>query len=330
MAGEIWLSRFQVGKETVAGTSVAATRKMYYTPESVLSKTRDSRPKRFAVGSRDNVRAHRVGPGIVGGTLITDMSEDEIVELALMTIKGAVTPTTPGGGTNSRLWTFTPGTTLDPVTLEWHDGANEWEAAGCHGSSLRIAGSANGPNVVTCEVFGRNLVPAALTGALADRVPRFIEGWESKYYLTAHAGTPRATNIAGTLINWDVLLANNLGRKYFADNVNAAGGVTIGELQVTATLTIEAAVAAADTAFTDWEADTLKLVGLEFGNNTIIEAALTRFVTLDIPGAWTAVDLGQVDEQTRVYQLGLQYVYDVTNAFGFQLRAQNARTAAYA
>jgi hypothetical protein len=54
-----------------------------------------------------------------------------------------------------------------------------------------------------------------------------------------------------------------------------------------------------------------------------------EFVTVDIPGAWEAVDLGQTDENTRAYELSMQYVYDPTNAFGVQVRAQNERAAAY-
>ena len=34
MAGETWQQVFQVGKETVEGTGVAATRKMYWTGEA--------------------------------------------------------------------------------------------------------------------------------------------------------------------------------------------------------------------------------------------------------------------------------------------------------
>lgn len=42
-----------------------------------------------------------------------------------------------------------------------------------------------------------------------------------------------------------------------------------------------------------------------------------------------AFDLGGSDEGTRVYELGLQYVYDTTNTYGLQIRAQNARSTAW-
>lgn len=329
MAGELWRSAFQIGKETTPGTTVAATRKMYFAVDgSGLTRERDPRPHRFATASRDNVRAFTLGPTVVGGTLKMPLSASEIIEFLLMGIKGGVTPTTPGG-TNPRLWTFTPHETLDAATIEWNDGANVWEAGGCYVNKLKFAGSANGEATVEAEIFAMNLASTTLTGSLTDRTPDFIEGWETKYYIDTFGGTAGSTQITGALINWEVEIDNMMGRKYFAANTNATGGVTIGELEVKAKLTIEASASHADTEFTNWDAATKRLVRLFFGDNEVIETTYKKFVTIDLPGAWEAFDLGGTDEGTRVYELGLQYIYDSTNAYGLQIRAQNARTAAY-
>lgn len=329
MSGELWRSTFQIGKETTPNTTVAATRKMYFDLDgSSLKRDRAARPHKFATASRDNVRAFTLGPTEISGTLKMPLSASEIVEFLLMAIKGAVTPTTPGG-TTPRLWTFVPGTALDPVTLEWDDGAIAWEAGGCYGNKLKFSGNAKDENMVELEVFGMSLAQASLTGALTDRVPDFIEGWESKLYIDSFGGTPGSTQITGTLINWEVEIDNQLGRKYFAANTLAAGAIPIGELMVKAKLTFEAAAAQAATEFSNWDGATKRLVRLDFGNNEVIETTYKKFVTIDIPGAWEAFDLGGSGEGTRTYELGLQYVYDPTNAFGLQIRAQNARTAAY-
>lgn len=327
MAGELWTSAFQVGKEITPGTSVAATRKMYYDiAVSRLARTRAPRPRRFATGTRDNVRAFTLGPQVVSGTLMQPLSASEIVELLLMTIKGAVTPTGAGA---AKLWTFVPGTSLDALTVEWYDGARGWEAAGSHGTKLKIAGSVRDDTLVTCDVFGRSQVQATITPALADRTPDFIEGWETKLYIDAFGGTPGTTVVAGTLINWNIEIDNQLARKFWADNSNSTGGVVMGELAISAKLLFEAAPAVALTEFNNWDAATKRLVRVEFGQNEVISGADKKFVTVDLPGAWDAVDLGGTDEGTRAYEMSLQYIYDPTNAFGLQIRAQNARTAAY-
>src|SRR6266540_4410786 len=112
IAGELWQEKIQYGKETVAGTGVAASRIAYLSGVS-LTKTRAANYHRFATGTRDNVRAFTSGAVEAGGSVTVPVSSDELIEWLEITIKGAVTPTTPAGETLGRLWTFTPGTTLD-------------------------------------------------------------------------------------------------------------------------------------------------------------------------------------------------------------------------
>jgi hypothetical protein len=327
MAGELWRGFWQIGKESTAGTAVAATRRVYFrTDQSRLTRERAPRPHRFSTGTRDNLRAFTLGPEVVGGSIMLPLSASEIVELLLMSIAGGVTPT---GAGDPKLWTFTPGNTLDPASLEWHDGARAWQAAGCHGGKIQIAGSVEDEATVTMDVFGRAMTTHTMTPSLAERTPDFIEGWETRLYVDAFGGTPGTTVVPGTLINWDIEIDNQLERKYFADNTLSAGGISIGELEVKAKLTYEAAASASASEFTNWNGVTKRLVSLLFGDNEVISGSDNKFVRVDIPGAWEAFDLGQTDKGTRVYELSLQYVYDPTNAFGVQILAQNERTAAY-
>ncbi len=328
MAGELWRSYFQIGKETTPGTGVAATRRMYFDVDgSVFTRERPPRPHKFATGSRDNVRAFTLGNTVVGGSVAMPLSASEIIELLLMTIKGSVTPT--GAGT-PKLWTFTPGTSLDPATVEWYDGARAWEANGVYGNMLKFEGSVEEEAKVTCDLFGLSLATTTMTGALSERVPDFIEGWETSVYVDAFGGTPGSTQLTGTVINWSVEINNGLERKYFAENTQDAGAITIGELEVKASLLFEASPAAAATEFSNWDAATKRLVRLEFGQNEVIDGADKKYVAIDLPGAWDAFNLGSTDKNTRAYELSLQYVYDTTNAFGLQILAQNARSAAWA
>ncbi len=328
MSGELWNGAFQIGKETVAGTGVAATRILYCDPDSKLTLARDPRMHKFQTQTRETVRQVTLGPQKAGGTLSQSLSASEILEFLLMTIQGNVSPSTPGGIT-PRLWTFKPSSTLDPATIEWHDGARAWEANGLYGTKLSISGSVNAETKVACELLGLQLVTSTLTGSLTARTPDFIEGWETKLYIDAFAGTPGTTNMAGLMLSWNIEIDNGLKHKYTADNTTAANKLVLDEIGITATLAFEAAPAAAATEFTNWGAATKRLVRLEFGQNEVIEATYRKFITVDLPGAWTAFDLGGSKDGTRTYELKLQYVYDPTNAFGLQIRCQNARTAAW-
>jgi hypothetical protein len=390
-------------------------------------------------GTRDNVRAYTNGPIAAGGSLSIPLSADELLELFLISVQGAVTPTTPPGATAARLWTFKPAGALDSATIEWADGARTWQGAGYRGNSLTLTGAANEENTVSLDLFGTDVVGGSLTGALSERVPTFMEGWQARIYIDAFTATPGTTPVPGLLRNWNVQINNNLARVYTADNTLAANRVTSGELDVTATLTFDAYPARALTEFNNWAATTQRMVRLEFlgpadeieaGANevqtitvsgtptggtfvtrllgqditlnfddtnteaqTTINTALAvlgtghtvtvtggplpgsaltvtfsgaqvsardiplmtlttngltggsspdvayatttpgrtgrRYVIVDLPGAWTSVNLGGSADGIRTYEFALQAIYQTTLASMAQILAHNARTAAF-
>lgn len=326
MAGELWNQQWEIGLESTSGSAVASTRIMYFGPDSALTREREPRMHKYMSGTRNTQRAFSLGPQQVGGTLDMPLSASEIIEFLLMTVDGSVTPT---GAGSAKLWTFVPGTAVKSATIRWHDGARPWTAAGIVGSKLKISGSVKDATTVTLDVMGYSLTQAALTGSLTARIPDIIEGWETKLYMDAFGGTAGSTAVTDSLINWEVEIDNQLTRKYIANNVLTVASLPLGELAVKAKFTLEASAARALTEYNNWDAATKRLIRLEFGQNEVISGGDKKFVTVDLPGAWEAVDLGQTDEGTRAYELSLDYVYDTTNSFGVQIRAQNARSTAW-
>jgi hypothetical protein len=335
VAGELWRSQFQIARETVYGADTPATRRVYWRVEdSVLTREQEPHPYRFATGGRDNVRGFTLGPQAAGGTLSLPLSAGELLEPLLMTVRGGVTPTTPAGATAARAWVFAPGGTgaavaLDSATIEWQDGANPWAEHGCYGNRLRIAGAVGGENLATVELFGAALEAEALTTGLAERVPDFLSGWETRFYVDDVEGPPGTTLHDCLLLSWDISLSNNLDRKFAAHNSQSACAITIGELETAATLTVEAADPVALAEFGNWTDTTPRLLRVVFGGNTEIEAGHPTEVRIDLPGYWSAFDLGQTGQGTRVYELRFQPVYDATLGYSVQITCVNDRTAAW-
>jgi hypothetical protein len=324
MAGETWRGLFQAAVEATPGTPVTtATRRLYFNnPDSVLSRIQTPRIHRFATGGRDNVRGITLGSIEAGGRIALPMSYDEIIELLLVGIQGSVTPST---GT----WTFLSSgaswVAPQSMSLQWFDGANPWIESGCQVGRYRFSGAKNGANDIACDLFGQNLATATITpaaGSLAQRSPTFLEGWQTSLFIDP---TTYGTTAAAMLTNWDITIDNHLGRKYFGNNTQSASGITLGELEVTAQLTIEAAVATIPLAeFANWIAtpNVLRRVRVAFLDGS-------GAVNIDLPGYWTAYDLGQNGDGTRTYQLTLSYTYDVTNSFGLKIAVTNARATAW-
>lgn len=284
MAGEVFRSVVQVGKQTTASAAVAATRRVYVMSPSI-TRERESRPKAFATGDRQPVRAHRSGPATVGGSIQTGVVPDELLEWLEATF-GPASISTPSGATNARRHVYTPG---DPsyITVEHNDGANIWQGIGmrCNGMnvSLSVAGEVN----VTFPLFGLERQPlGALTSALSERTPPTSEGWEARFYIDDLGDTPGTTRVDDVLAAADISFTNNLGRKYLASNRREASKLPAGVIGLTGSLRMEASEAQALTEYTNWEADTYRLFRLEIGNNDVIDAGTNeqQTITIDATG----------------------------------------------
>lgn len=264
-------------------------------------------------------------PSLIGnGTALTGAGAQPTITVA---------ETTPGVP-SVNLWTFTPGNILDSQTWQWFDGARAWNEVGVRGGSLKVTGDVNNMTTVTMTLAGQNLLPGPITGSLADRTPDFSEGWETRIFLDPFGAAPGGTAVDGTVISWDFTLNNNPDWKYLASNTLAAAAVLLGNITLTGTIKFEASTATAITEFNNWDGSgtanpVLRMLRIQFGNNNILSGALNTFVTFDIPCSWSSFDLGQTDGVTRAYNAAFSYVYDSNNAFGLQVRCQNARTTAY-
>jgi hypothetical protein len=330
MAGELWRSVFQIGLESTPGTPVAATRKEYFMPDGALTITRDPRVHRYATGTRDNVRAYTNGPIQAGGSISIAASPDESLELFNLGVSGSPVITTPSGATTTRLHTYKPAD-LASATLEWNDGKRVWQGAGYRANTLTIAGADNAEFTIAADLFGTTVASGTATTGLTDRTPSIVEGWQSRIYVDAFTGTPGTTVVTGFMTNWSIQINNNLGRVYTSDNTLAANRVIAGELDVTGTITVDADSAQAIAEFNNWANATARMVRLEFSDETgFIEGTLRRFITVDIPGNWTAVNIGGSGDGVRRYELSLQSVYQATLAAMLQIRVQCPRTAAFA
>jgi len=301
-----------------------ATRRVYWT-DPMLTVERPPTVHRAASGRRDNIFAVTQGSIAASGSLSMPMSAEEILEILSMGVSATPVITTPATGVLTRLHTYKPGD-LAKATIEWFDGKRGWLGNGFMVNSLTIAGSVDGESTVSADLFGADLAAGTVTPGLAERDPTFIEGWKARLFIDAFGGTAGTTPAPLTMINWSVTLNNNLSRVYTADNTQAANRVISGELDVTASFTVDSDSAVAIAEFNSWVAGTKRLVRLELQDESaFIETTLRRFVTIDLPGAWTAVNIGGSAQGVRAYELSLQGIYNSTMASMLTVRSQAAR-----
>jgi hypothetical protein len=326
LSGEAWKRLYQLGKETVEGTPVPATRKVYGT--GAMKRDRAQHIVEAQTGNRAmNVDA-KIRNVMASGTLVQPLSADELVEWLLMGVQGGITPTTVD--VSAKLWTFKAvGATLDSGTMEFEDGSQNWQYNGVKVNTISIAGKPDADTTVTVGFMARNGIAATQTAALADRAIDVIEGWETQLFIDAFGGTAGTTNIPATLLDWKVDFTNNMKEKYFADNTTAVGAIITGKLGLKAELTLEAD-ASAITEYTNRETAIKRLIRLQFGNNVLVGSTTAKkLVSIDVPCVCGAIDITTVENETAVYKFAFEYVNDPTNGFPLQVRCQNTRATAY-
>lgn len=290
MPGELLLERWLVGRQTVENTAVPATRIVYVRPGATLTRERESRPWQFATGTPDNVRAHTQGPVMAGGQIQLPASADELLEWLLITIKGGVTPTTPSGATDLRLWPFLPSTTLDCMTIERNNGAINQRGVGYRGAQMTIEGSVTGENLITFAFFGLNRVDnfGALTTGLTERIPSFFEGWQTNFFVDSFGATPGQQRITDFLLSWTITINKPLERQYTAQNSLAANNINFGAYEITTELRVRQAAAQFLTELANQDADTKRILRYEFaGPSGAIDAAVNEVQTVTITGTPT-------------------------------------------
>lgn len=300
--GQIWSSRFQIGREAVSGLAVPATRKAYFETSSQLQVTETATEHRFAVGRPDNLLDITPGAIEASGTVSMPVSAAESLELFLTALQGGVTPTVLAGGTLVQEWVIKPSVNQDSMTVEWDDGSDIWQAAGTKVNQLQITGDASGTNMISADLFSNDVIPmpgGVMTVGPTDRVPDFLEGWQARLFIGSFGQAFSALDMMpGLLRNWTLTVINNLGRVRTADLTRATRRLTRGELAITAALTFDSYGFGAIREFNNWRAGTRRAIGLEFmGPPAGIEAGVNEVQTISFgtqtAGSWIPSFMGQ-------------------------------------
>lgn len=331
MAGEIWLEELRCAKEVTFGTAVTPATRRIYARDVALNDTGENMFHDFSTGTMEQTREVTSSPEQIEGSLSMPVSADEMVEPALITIKGGVTPVVPSGATLTQDWVFTPGVTLDSMTLERNDAANPWRARGVRGNTFQIRGATDAENVATVGLMGLGMTQTALTGTPTQRTPSFMSGWETQISIGAWGADPEdeLVTVDGWLVNWDWTINRNGQRFYGAQNNQQASQIPLGAFVVEGSFTVVASFAQSLTEIAASKAATKRMIRLVFGNNQVIESTFNKSVIVDLPGAWQGRDLGASGNGLRFYTLNYKSIYDPVNAYSHRMTLRNARATAF-
>ena len=173
-AGVLPLTLVQIGKESTAGTAVAATRRL-------LTKSatyRQQQTQEMFDGQLSGVLSRAVTkPQMTREAsqleVATDLDFEQVLFPLLSGVKGGVTPSSPGSG-EARLWTFSPSQTapsVDSYSLEFvvDDGSTKQEVEAAYGitSSFEITGGVEALPQITFSLDARKSNDSTYTSGIS-------------------------------------------------------------------------------------------------------------------------------------------------------------------
>lgn len=328
MVGVKALRKIQFGRETTAGTAVAATtiwrgmglledmRAIKHVDEEVgiaLPTTRAYVPKLGAQITLDAVEA-------------TPQQFPHILEMGIRTD----TPAADGAGSGYIYEYIMPTTaqnTIKTYTIEAGDNQLAQEVDYCFVESFKLSGNAGEGLMMEATIIGREATDTTFTGALT--IPTLVATDHltfggSKFYIDAAGGTVGTTEITSTLLSFELDVTTGLKAKW--TNLGKDFDFVYfdrGSYSATLKLVYEHN-AAADGQRDLYEAATPRLVRLWFSGGALSTPGDYDNVGIEIDaaGVYTAMPYGDVDGNATV-EAEMAIGYDVTAALGLTIRCIN-------
>lgn len=324
------LLRAQAGIETVRGTNVAATRKVYARIEPSI--TRSLSPFRNTTGTFQGRRRASYARTKVAFSASDEATYQDLPWWFKLALKGGVTATSDGGTpTPAYPYTFVPTVATDDLnsmTLEFNEVGNPYETGQVMVNSWTLRMDSDNDTepswMFDAELIGRDWETTTFTAALADRVTEPILARGTKLYIEDAGGTIGTTQKTGTLISCSITGNNNIDFKAFAEDTKyvAANKVGRGEQTFDAQFTFEFEN---DTEFAKYRNTVAqqRIIRLEQSGATAIHTTVFPRMRLDMYGYWGSWSRGtRVNNLTATF--GFMGFFDDTAAKTFSAEVVNA------
>lgn len=276
--------RIQIGAEATRGTAVAADKKLVgaltMNPTLTFHRPVDERNS-LAEFRRSVIIAQR---GVM--RYESDGVYEQIHHFLSMAVKGGITPTTPGGGTLSRDWTFVPNLTAsnvqDSYTWEYGDDSQAWEGKFTLCNNLEFTIALDDVMTMRADLFSHFPTKTTFTGSLSDAVVNEIIGNNVKIFIDGTFANLGTTQKAALMMGATVRLATGLTPVRRADGLLEFADVSQQRRHLELELDLVMGTDAV-TEYDAWAAETARAIRIEF-LGPIIEGAINYKLRIDAFG----------------------------------------------
>lgn len=301
-----------VGKETVRGTPVAPTRKLYVEGTGVLdvqpalsfheAENRGVRTRiaRATQQSEDVNLSMKFADGVGYDDLVVPFSQ----------LKGGVTGV---GGAADKTWTFTPSMTAANAPEAYSiDVGDDTQNFRCQYSMLRsfTIGAALGElTTLSMDWFAQRAIKTA-KATPSDNSAIKIPGdlWTIKFAGTA-AGLPGASISTNFLIDWQLEVMTGLRNRHYLDGNLYFGQHVETDISAKLTMTVESTALAVSEFYDKWLAQTLDFIRLKATGPAL--GGSNYSAQIDLPVLFSSVKpIGSETEGVNLYEVEANVAYD--------------------
>ena len=286
------LRKIQIGRETTAGTAVAATR--LWRGVGVIEDQLEVVFPQEDVGYVSHLDRSYIPKKLASIELEeTEATFEQLPILCTAGIKQLYTGVRDGSGTGY-IYAYplpvTAANTVDALTIEAGDDQQEEEMEYGTAEKITLSGKAGEAVMMSGTLFGRQVTPSSFTGSLSIPPVEEILTSKGKLYLDPYDGTIGATQKSGTLLGFEWPLVTGWFPRFTADGelYFYAARFSDDKMELVIKLTFEHnATAVAEKAY--WRAGTTRLLRLLFEGSTLGVAGdvySKKTLILDAAGRW--------------------------------------------
>ncbi len=312
---------WNMGKESTAGTSVAATRRWYgqgsgeTEVDHMLALHRGNRSTRTRL-------AYASTQGVSVDLAYSSDPEIGVAYDELPFIFGQLDGGNSGvAGTSDYTWTIAPSQTganaQESYTIEVGDDIQEFEFAYCQAKDFTISAAKDGMTQLGVNWFGRQPVKSTKTSVsnnTAVRIPGYL--WIPKW-ASSQSGLSGASNVLNFLQDFSITHQTGLTRRFYQDGLQYFGqSVEALEQTATVTLHVESTATAISEFYDKKAAQTVDFMTLAATGPVI--GSSNYSVSLSYALLWTDVkQIASVDDGVNIWEITGESVYDSSWATNF-------------
>ena len=335
MAGAKWAQKIQLGRESAAGTAVAATtiwRGMGGMLKDNTEVTMVDELTGVPLNTTRNYIAKQEGALSMAATPASFEQLPHILEAG---IKSVGTGAADGSGSD-KIYAYpvgiTAANTIKTYTIETGDNEQAEEMPYSFVEKFTLSGERNQAVMVSADWIGRIVSNSTFTPALTIPTAEIILAPRSWFYIDAVGGTIGTTQVSETLLKWELSVTTGWRAKYTVDSELQGGGMRFAfayfdrdsfKAEFKATFEHNATAVAQKALF---RAGTPRLFRLQIPGSalTMVGTAYTnKFLIIDMAAVYSDWDALDAEDGNGIASVTAQIGYDPTAAKALSITVVN-------